>query len=355
MGLAIQHDVSLAPLTTLELGGPARYFATVESIDELRAALAWADAEQTGVYILAGGSNLVIADSGVDGLVIHCRLRGVEAEDRGGCVLVRAAAGESWDGLVAWSVARDLVGIEAMSGIPGTVGATPIQNVGAYGQEVADRIEAVEVLDRMSGQTEVMPASACGFRYRDSVFRRDQTRRVVLAVRFLLARGLPGPPRYAELAAALADVAVPRAADVREAVLRLRRAKSMVLDPSDENRRSVGSFFTNPIVGRDVLATLERVAVTHGLVESPAAVPRWYLDGDRVKLAAAWLIEQAGFPRGTRRGNVGLSSRHSLALVHHGGGSTGELLAFARDAAARVHARFGVTLAPEPILWAVAW
>lgn len=350
--IAIRHDVPLAPLTTLELGGAARHFVEVATREELVAALAWAEGAGVEVRILGGGSNVVIADRGVDGLVVHCRLRGREVDDAAESVRVRAAAGEPWDDLVAWAVAHDLVGIEALAGIPGSVGATPIQNVGAYGQEVADTIEAIEVLDRTRGAIELLPAAACGFAYRDSALRRAPTRRVVLAVHFRLARARVAAPRYAELARALADIASPSASDVRDAVLRLRRSKSMVLDPGDDNRRSVGSFFTNPIVTLDELAVIERAALDHGTADP---VPRWPQPDGRVKLAAAWLIEQAGFPRGTRRGNVGSSSRHSLALVNHGGATTAELLAFAREIAAGVRARFAVALVPEPMLWATAW
>jgi UDP-N-acetylmuramate dehydrogenase len=336
--------VELAPLTTLRLGGPARRLVEASSEAELIAAVREAEPP---VLVLAGGSNVVIADQGVPGTVVRVATRGVERDD--GRLVV--AAGESWDALVADCVAGGLQGFECLAGIPGSVGATPIQNVGAYGQEVSETVESVRVLDRATDRVEEMAAAACGFRYRSSVFKyRD--RRVVLSVTFRLRRdGVSGPVRYAELARSL-GVPVGGSAplsEVREAVLALRRGKGMVIDPADPDSVSAGSFFTNPILSPEAFASLRDRA---GPDLRP---PAWPEPDGRVKTSAAWLIEQAGFRRGHGNGRVGISTKHTLALVNRGGGTTAELMALAREIAAGVHERFGVRLAPEPVLVGHEW
>jgi UDP-N-acetylmuramate dehydrogenase len=322
--------VELAELTTLRLGGPAGGF--LEAVTEAEVVAAAPEA----ALILAGGSNVVVADEGVSGTVVHIATRGVE---RSGARLT-VAAGEDWDRLVQRCVADGLQGFECLSGIPGSVGATPIQNVGAYGQEVSETVESVRVLDRVTGRVERMPASACGFVYRGSVFKYHD-RMVVLSVTFRLREApVSGPLRYAELARAL-DVPVGGSAplaDVREAVLALRRRKGMVIDPDDPDSVSAGSFFTNPI-----------------LEAAPDGAPAWPEPDGRVKTSAAWLIEQAGFRRGYGDGRVGISAKHTLALVNRGGGTTAELIALAREIAARVHDRFGIDLHPEPVLVGHTW
>jgi UDP-N-acetylmuramate dehydrogenase len=351
----IQRDVPLAPRTTLELGGPARELVRVTDDNELRAALEWAREHERPVVVLGGGSNVVVADEGVDALVIELAQRGIRVATSADRVSITAAAGEPWDPLVASTVAHGWAGLECLSGIPGSVGATPIQNVGAYGQDVAETITRVRVLDRETGDPVTLEAEACAFTYRDSAFKRDPTRWIVLDVEFELRTDARPTIRYPELVRQLADRSTPSVVDVRETVLGLRRAKSMVIDPTDDNRRSVGSFFTNPIVAATEADHLVELAVERGLVESAADVPRFAAPGGRAKLAAAWLIERAGFVRGERRGSVGISSRHALALVHHGGGTTRELLALAREIADRVQERFGVALQPEPMLLGVGW
>jgi UDP-N-acetylmuramate dehydrogenase len=343
----VQRDVLLGPLTTLELGGPARALVEAEEEGDLVDALRWAAGEGIPVAVLGGGSNVVVADGGFPGLVLRMATRGIEvragrAERR---VHLTAAAGEPWDELVDAVVEEGLAGLECLAGIPGTVGAAPVQNVGAYGQEVADTIAAVRVLDRATLATRELAPAECGFGYRTSVFRRAPERFVVLAVTFRLDPGAPRTVRYPELARALggSPAAPPDVAAVRDAVLALRRSKSMVLDPDDENRRSVGSFFVNPVVDP---ATADAVAAAAG---AGAAMPRWAAGDGRAKLSAAWLVERAGFAKGTRRGAVGVSSRHALALVHHGGGSAAGLLALAREIRQGVAARFGVVLHPEPV------
>ena len=322
--------MELAPLTTLRLGGPAARYVEARTEDEL------IEAARGASLLLAGGSNVVIADGGVDGTVVRIATRGVE---RDGARLT-VAAGEEWDPLVAMCVAQGLQGFECLSGIPGSVGATPIQNVGAYGQEVAETVESVRVFDRETGRVEDMTAADCGFVYRGSIFKyRD--RRVVLSVTFVLNDSrLSGPLRYAELARKL-DVPIGGSApldDVRRAVLELRRGKGMVIDPADPDTVSAGSFFTNPV-----------------LDAAPDGAPAWPEPDGRMKVSAAWLIEQAGFHKGYGNGRVGISTKHTLALVNRGGATTGELMALAREIAAGVLDRFGVALHPEPVLVGHSW
>jgi UDP-N-acetylmuramate dehydrogenase len=301
--------------------------------------------------VLGGGSNVVISDAGWGGLVIAMAQRGLTIEPRAdGTSVLTASAGEPWDELVALSVARGLCGLECLSGIPGLAGATPIQNVGAYGQEVADTITSVKVLDRTTLGVEEWPAERCGFGYRDSVLKRSPDRWVVLEVRFRLRSGAPVAATYSELRDALAlRSAVPSALEVRETVLALRRRKSMVIDPGDPNRRSAGSFFTNPVLDAEQSERVIDRVIADGWGGRRADVPRYPQPDGRVKLAAAWLLERAGVRKGDRRGSVGVSDRHALALVHHGGGSSGELVALAREIRDRVRDRFGVELVPEPV------
>ena len=349
---SMRSDVPLAPLTTLELGGAACVVAEVEEECDLVESLRWATSDALPVAVLGGGSNTVVADDGFDGLVVRVALRGIDvrAGHADDSVLVTAAAGEPWDDLVDTAVEEGLAGIECLAGIPGTVGATPIQNVGAYGQEVAETIASVRALDRVTLATRELAPVECGFGYRSSVFRREPGRFIVLAVTFRLSTGAPGCARYPEVAHALeVAAAAPEAKAVRDAVLALRRSKSMVLDPDDENRRSAGSFFLNPVVPTAIAWQAALAAVAAGVVASADEVPRYPAGEGSTKLSAAWLVERAGFVRGTRRGAVGISSRHSLALVHHGGGTAAELIALAREIRAAVAARFGVALQPEPV------
>ena len=355
MSLRVRDDVPLAPLTTLELGGRARHL--VEAADEatIVEALAWATARELPALVLGGGSNVVVADAGYDGLVIQVATRGRHYVSADCEVRLTVAAGEPWDDVVAETVARGLAGLECLSGIPGLAGATPIQNVGAYGQEVADTIRAVRVLDRRDGVIIELPPSACAFGYRDSAFRRAPERYVVLAVTFGLRPGGAPTLRYRELSDALAGASAPTLAATRDTVLALRRRKSMVIDAADPNRRSAGSFFTNPIVAAADAEALAARAAAEGVVASPTDVPRWPAGAGLVKLSAGWLIERAGLPKGLRIGAVGISTTHALALVHHGGGSTAELISLAHRVRDAVRDRFGVTLAPEPIFVGTTW
>jgi len=347
----ITTDVALAPLTTLHLGGAATRVARADTETDLVDTVRSADGAGEPVLLLAGGSNVVIADHGFPGTVVAVGTRGVErALSDEGSVLLRIQAGEPWDDLVSSTVADGLAGIECLAGIPGSVGATPIQNVGAYGQDVSETITTVTVLDRRTGAVAHLPARACGFRYRSSAFKGTDTH-VVLAVTFELRRAKDsGPVCYPELARELgvAPGASAPATEVRAAVLRLRRAKGMVIDPTDPDSVSAGSFFTNPILSAVEFTALQtRVA--------GGEVPHFTEQGGLVKVPAAWLIEKAGFARGDGQGAVGISTKHTLALINRGGATTAELLAFARSVAARVRDVFGVTLSPEPVLVGVRW
>jgi UDP-N-acetylmuramate dehydrogenase len=339
----IEH-APLAPHCTLRIGGPARYL--VEAPDEatVSEAVAWAASRGLPVRVLGGGSNLVIADEGVDGLVLKIGLRGVTARDVPGAVEVTAAAGEPWDDFVRHTVERGWAGLECLSGIPGLVGATPIQNVGAYGQEVSDTLASVRALDRESGRVVTLAPADCGFGYRDSLFKsRVPGRYVVLAVTYRLIPGGAPYLGYADIAREVGTTA-PSLPAVRETVIRVRRTKSMVLDPGDPNARSCGSFFLNPIVDAGALAAIDARAA--GL-----SMPRWPQPDGGVKLSAAWLIERAGFTRGQADGPVGLSTRHTLAIVCHDGARARDVTAFARRVRAGVEERFGVRLHPEPVFW----
>jgi UDP-N-acetylmuramate dehydrogenase len=328
----------LAELTTLRLGGPARDLVTVGATDELVAAVRDADVAHVPVLIVGGGSNLVVSDDGWPGVVILVRTRGIAVSSEADrSVRVTVAAGEPWDAVVARTVGEGWSGLATMSGIPGLTGATPVQNVGAYGSEIADVLTELTVLDRVTGAVESWAPERCGFGFRTSAFKHTD-RYVVLDATMQLDRSPhTGPVRYLELARRL-GVAAGEHADsglVRDVVLGLRTSKGMVLDPADHDTWSVGSFFVNPFVEPDVL---------------PDGCPHWMVDG-QVKLSAAWLIENAGFGRGyglqRGTGHVAVSTKHSLALTNRGGATTTELLELAAEIRAGVLARFGIQLRPE--------
>jgi UDP-N-acetylmuramate dehydrogenase len=337
---------SLAAHTTFGIGGPAGRWLAPSTEAELIEAVSTADAAGEPVLILGGGSNVLISDDGFDGLVLHTgMLRGVQLDDVAACsgAFLTVAAGEPWDGFVARTVSQRQVGIEALSGIPGLVGATPVQNVGAYGQEVAQVIARVRTWDRQRSAVRTFSAIECGFGYRDSVFKHEPGRWVVLSVSFQFRLGeLSAPIGYAELAKALGVEIGQRApmTQVREAVLGLRRAKGMVYDPADRDSWSAGSFFTNPLVDD-----------ASGLPEGAPAYPQ--PDG-RVKTSAAWLIEHAGFGRGYGAGAAGLSAKHTLALMNRGHARASDVVALAREVRAGVERAFGIRLVPEPVLVGVS-
>jgi UDP-N-acetylmuramate dehydrogenase len=344
------RDAALSPLTTIGLGGPAGRLVEARSDEEVVQAVAAADGAGEAVLVLGGGSNLVIADAGFDGTVVQILTRGVTTSAAGERVRLRVSAGEPWDDLVARCVADGLAGIECLSGIPGLTGATPIQNVGAYGQQVADTIVSVSAYDRQTGSLVELTAEQCGFAYRTSVLRGSD-RYVVLGVTFDLERSAAARPlRYAELARALGAQpgARPPLGAVREATLALRRGKGMVIDPSDADSRSAGSFFLNPLLSGEEFSALERRAAER--LGGDTRPPAWPEQSGQVKTSAAWLIERAGFHRGYGRGAAGISSKHTLALVNRGGATTADLLALARELRHGVRDAFGIVLNPEPTL-----
>ena len=342
--------MKLADYTTIRLGGPARGFVRASTEEELIEAVRAADASGEPVLILGGGSNLVVADEGFDGTVIQVGTRGVSGGAGPGVLTV--AAGEDWDAVVARSVAEGLAGLECLSGIPGLAGATPIQNVGAYGQEVSQTITRVRVYDRKASEVLEIPNEQCGFGYRTSRFRgTDQF--VVLSVTFGLAVQVRSVPvRYPELAAALGVSPGDQveSTEARSAVIELRQRKGMVINPADPDTRSVGSFFVNPVLDAGALASVE--AAARARCGPDTRVPRFAATEEGlVKVPAAWLIERAGFGQGYHQGDgARISSKHTLALVNSGSASTAGLMALAREIRDGVRDTFGVALAPEPVL-----
>ncbi|RAG80845.1 UDP-N-acetylenolpyruvoylglucosamine reductase [Streptacidiphilus pinicola] len=343
------HDAPLAPLTTLRIGGPAARLVTATTDDEVVAVVRAADAAGEPLLVLGGGSNLVIGDAGFPGTVLRIATKGFDLDG----TRLTLAAGEVWTEAVDRAVLEHgLSGIEFLAGIPGSAGATPVQNVGAYGQEVADTVTEVVAYDRRAGETVTVPAADCGFAYRHSRFKADPDRYVVLRVTFALndADGASGPVRYTETARAL-GVAEGERADLRaarETVLKLRAGKGMVLDPEDHDSWSAGSFFTNPILTEaEHAAFLARVAERLGPDVQPPAYPA---GEGRVKTSAAWLIDKAGFTKGYGAGPARLSGKHTLALTNRGAATAADLLALAREVRDGVHAAFGVTLVNEPVM-----
>ena len=328
--------MNLSELTTMRVGGPARTLVTATTRDELTdAALeAWATGDEW--LVLGGGSNVVVGDEGFDGTVIRVATRGIERLEGDG-VLLRVAAGEPWDGLVEYAVSHGWAGIEALSGIPGTAGAAPIQNIGAYGQELSDVLVAVDFLDQVTGERRRILAEDLGLGYRMSAIKAG-LEGVVLGIELRLEEPAEGAIKYSQLAAALGVESAP-IAEIREGVLRLRRAKGMVLDPDDPDSAGCGSFFTNPIVGENFARSL------------PPATPQWLVDDAAVKVSAAWLIEEAGIGKGFRLpgSRVAISSKHTLAITNRGDGTAEEVAQLARFIQAIVLARFGIALQVEPV------
>jgi UDP-N-acetylmuramate dehydrogenase len=335
-------DVPLAPLTTLGIGGPADWFVRATSTEQVAAAVRWCRDGDLSLFVLGGGSNLVIADDGVKALVLQVAIEGVHFLRRHADILVRVGAGEPWDRVVAAAVRHGLAGLECLSGIPGSTGGTPVQNVGAYGQEVSDTITEVEVFDTAAMHMTTLAQAQCRFGYRTSRFKlEDSGRFVVCGVQFALRQGSP-TITYPDVIDYVqrGRISSPTVDDVRRAVLSIRRGKGMVIDETDHDTRSVGSFFVNPVVTTAVHAGLE--AARKG------AVPGFRMPHDRVKLPAAWLIEQSGFPRGHESGPVGLSSKHPLAIINRGGATARDVLRLAVQIKRRVADRFGIALVPEP-------
>lgn len=334
----IQENVLLAPLTTLGIGGAAHFFAEAVSESELIAAMEFAETRDLPVFILGGGSNVLVSDEGFSGLVIRVAIKGIEWNET-----VTAGAGEGWDDFVRQCVERNLAGVECLSGIPGLVGGTPVQNVGAYGQEVSETIRQVRVFDRQTKRIVELSNAECGFSYRASIFNStERNRYVVLAVSFALkANGEPAL-RYPDVKNFFAGRNdKPSLAEVRQAIIEIRSRKGMVIVPNDLDCRSAGSFFKNPVISAEAFAKLESA-----IGERPPSFPA---GDDKVKVPAAWLIERAGFQRGYAKGRAGISSKHTLAIINRGNATAQEVLDLVAEIQAHVQAEFGIALLPEPV------
>jgi UDP-N-acetylmuramate dehydrogenase len=342
--MEFQQNVPLAPYTTFEVGGPAAWFAEAVTEADIEAAVEFADSRRLRLFVLGGGSNVLVSDAGFDGLVLRIGLRDVQQEGN----IVCAAAGEDWDGLVARSVNVGLAGIECLSGIPGTVGGTPVQNVGAYGQEVSRTIRTVRAFGRIQRKWVELSNAECGFAYRRSRFSQgpDRDGFIVSRVTYELMQNVPAAVTYADLKHYFnnQDISEPRLQQVRDAVLHIRFGKGMVVTPDHPERRSAGSFFKNPVVAA---SALPRVASAAGVPESE--VPRYPAGADAVKLPAAWLLERAGFIKGYQRGAAAVSRRHTLALTNQGGATAADITALRDVIQSRVRELFGISLEPEPV------
>jgi UDP-N-acetylmuramate dehydrogenase len=344
--MLIQENAPLAPLTTLKVGGPARYFVEAKTIAEVGEAVESARSRVLPLFVLGGGSNLVVSDAGWPGLVLKVAISGIEERNENGKSLFEAGAGEDWDKFVARAVARNCAGVECLSGIPGSVGGTPVQNVGAYGQEVAETIESVQALDLKNGQVRELCSEACGFSYRTSIFNTtERGRYIILRVTYALTPG--GAPRvqYADLKNHFSGWhETPTLADAREAVRRIRASKAMLITPGDEDCRSAGSFFKNPILAAEQHQELTSRAAAKGL-----QIPSYpALDAQR-KVSAAWLVEHSGFRKGYVSGRVGISRKHALAIVNRGGATAADIIALKDHIQQRVEDLWAICLEPEPV------
>jgi len=339
----IHENVALGPLTTFRIGGPARYFINAPTEKTLLEAVHFAKDKKLPLFILGGGSNLLVADAGFQGLVIKVGITGVEWESNRDRTVVHAGAGEEWDPLVAQCVERELAGIECLSGIPGSVGGTPVQNVGAYGQEVSEVLSRVRVYDRQTDNVIELARDDCRFTYRSSLFNTaGKDRYIVLRVTYSLLKGAAPSIQYVDVQREFErQSSLPTLAEVREAVRRIRSRKAMLLIEGDLDCRSAGSFFKNPIVSEEQFAELQ--------LRAGPGVPRYPAPASKVKTAAAWLIEHAGFSKGYSIGPAGLSTKHTLALVNKGGAKAEDVLRLGREIRLRVYDKFGIKLIPEPV------
>ena len=348
MTLFIQENIPLAPFTTLGVGGRARFFAAASEENHVAEALSFARARSVPVFALGGGSNLVAADAGFHGLVLKIEIPGIRRLDDGGRVAV--GAGVEWDAFVQYCVNGDLAGVEALSGIPGTAGGAPVQNIGAYGQEAGETVAAVRAWDTSADKIVELSRAECAFAYRSSIFNTSCAGRyIVLQTEFLLLRH--GRPRvqYADLQKRFPVGSSPSLAEVRGAVMEIRKSKGMLVSPDDPDSRSAGSFFKNPVISRDEFAVMEQNARAAGIVSSSETIPCFDAAEGNVKLAAAWLIEHSGFSRGYAHGRAGISTKHALALVNRGGATAVEIVSLMKLIEERVMASFGVALRPEPV------
>lgn len=344
--MLLKENVPLAPLTTMGVGGPARFFVEAMTADEVREALAYAKSHKLAVFVLGGGSNLIVADAGWPGLVLRVAIAGINHRHGHGTAFFDVGAGEDWDGFVAATVQHRCAGIECLSGIPGSVGGTPVQNVGAYGQEVSESIVSLVALNRETGEEEEFEKEDCRFGYRTSIFNTTQRDRyIILRVTFAVVHS--GEPRlaYADLKKFFAGrVGKPTLAEVREAVRQIRASKAMLITAGDPDSRSAGSFFKNPVLSAEQLDDLKRRAAGRNL-----EVPSYPALESQRKVSAAWLVEQSGFPKGYGNGHVGISRKHSLAIVNRGGATSAEIVKFKNQIQRCVEETWGIRLETEPV------
>ncbi|MGZ4789281.1 MAG: UDP-N-acetylmuramate dehydrogenase [Terriglobales bacterium] len=344
--MRIQENVPFAPFTTLRVGGPARYFVEANTETTVRDAIDFSRSRKLPLFVFGGGSNLVVSDAGFPGVVLRIAIKGVDESDDGARRLFQAGAGEDWDAFVARAVAQNCGGVECLSGIPGTFGATPVQNVGAYGQEVADTITNVYALDLESGEVNEFSNEACGFGYRTSIFNTvARGRFIILGVRFSLEKNGKPKIEYRDLKNHFAGQSgVPSLNEVRDAVRTIRHSKAMLIVEGDEDCRSAGSFFKNPVVTAEKFAEIAAIAEKKKL-----KLPSFPAPDGHVKIPAAWLVEQSGFAKGTSRGRVGISRRHALAIVNRGGATAAEIVGLKDEIQKTVSGQFGIDLQPEPV------
>jgi UDP-N-acetylmuramate dehydrogenase len=339
---SIREHVPLAPFTTFGIGGLARYFIRADSETLIPQAVEFANDRKLPLLVLGGGSNLLVADEGFPGVVLRVEITGTEWFEEANNIRLIAGAGVEWDQIVAHSVQRQLFGFVCLSGIPGTVGGTPVQNVGAYGQEVSETVVQVDAYDRIAGRYVELDHGECRFSYRTSLFNSTARERYIITrVHFRLSKQGTPVLHYADLARELKNVSEPTLATIREAVRGIRARKAMLIQPGDPDSRSAGSFFKNPIVSEEVFQQIQN--------EGGEVPPRYAAPNGQVKTAAAWLIERSGIAKGFSIGSAGVSSKHTLALVNKGGATAADILRLAREVRARVNDRFGVRLAVEPV------
>ena len=345
--MQIQENVPLAPLTTLGVGGPARYFARATRAEEVAEAANFARKRQLALFVLGGGSNLLVSDKGWDGLVLQVGIEGIAAREEEAKAVLDAGAGVIWDEFVSHCVSQKLAGIECLSGIPGSVGGTPVQNVGAYGQEVSETIVSLLAFDLAENRIREMQAAECGFSYRSSIFNTDQRGRfVILRVKYRLTPGGEPSLRYADLQKYFAARDnKPSLAETREAVLKIRASKGMLIDPGDPESKSAGSFFKNPVLSEEQHRELTKRAENRGM-----QIPSYPALAQQKKVSAAWLVEHSGFRKGYSQGRVGISSKHALAIVNRGGATASEIVALKDQIQRQVEQTWGVRLAQEPVM-----
>ncbi len=346
----LQKDVALAPFTTLKIGGQARYLVKIRNEKELLEGFNFAKENSLEIFILGGGSNVLISDKGFNGLVLHIAFEGIKISKNDEKVILEVGAGVDWDKFVQFCVEKTFAGIECLSGIPGFVGGTPVQNVGAYGQEVSETILEVKTFDRKLGKIIVLTNEQCGFAYRTSIFNTtEKDRYIVLGVTFCLKPNGEPAIRYADLKRYFEAKSSPSLAETRNAVIEIRKLKSMVIDENDPNSQSAGSFFKNPIVSNEDFLKIEAKAQASSIIKADEKVPSFPASESYAKIPAAWLIEKSGFQKGYAKGNAGISANHTLAIINRGSATAEEVVALMNEIQSRVEDVFEVKLKPEPV------